>query len=233
MIWLRILCAVTLALGSPGIAGAESAAPPLEVYGRLPGVERAAISPSGGRIVLIGMVNDHRELIVVENGVGIFRKPLADDKIRGVEWAGEDKLLLRFGQTVSLGMGFTADKAELTGMLVVPIGPATGWMIFDNYHHVTGGVAGYHGMFEREGARYGYFGGMTVESATGGDYLANSNPALFEVNLENGKTRRLAERIEDQIDWRDWLVVPTGKSPRRSTSSRRVANGRSRMRNDR
>ena len=196
MIWLRILCAVTLALGSPGIAGAESAAPPLEVYGRLPGVERAAISPSGGR--LIGMVNDHRELIVVENGVGIFRKPLADHKIRGVEWAGEDKLLLRFGQTVSLGMGFTADKAELTGMLVVPIGPATGWMIFDNYHHVTGGVAGYHGMFEREGARYRYFGGMTVESATGGDYLANSNPALFEVSRKwQNSTARGTDRGSD------------------------------------
>ncbi|HEX5776924.1 MAG TPA: hypothetical protein VFX95_09635, partial [Caulobacteraceae bacterium] len=44
------------------------AAPPLDAYGKLPGVDMAALSPSGSHYAIVGEVEGARRLVVVETG---------------------------------------------------------------------------------------------------------------------------------------------------------------------
>jgi len=205
MILRRLFHAATLVAAICCSIGPAIAAPDLEIYGRLPGFEMAAISPSGDRIAIVGVVGDERSLLVTDrSGKLITRAPLGDAKIRSVDWAGENRLLLKAGKTVPLGVGFTADKTELSGMIVIPLDGGKPWSIFDGIRNVTGGIRGYHGAVERDGRWYGYFGGITMQQG----YITTGKADLYRVDLDNGKALLIARHID--AGSRDWIVAPDG-----------------------
>ena len=76
---------------------------PLDAYGKLPTIEDAAISPSGHAVAL--MVTDgEQRLIVVQDlasGQVIFRAPTDAVKMRSIEWAGDEHLLIVTTATAS------------------------------------------------------------------------------------------------------------------------------------
>ena len=204
-----IWCATMFALVS--VASAADAAPPLETYGRLPGFEMAAISPSGNRVAIIGVVGNKRLLIVSEGGQTLLNTDVGVTKLRTLGWAGDDKVLLSVSETVALGLGFTSDHTERRSMLVMSIDAKTVWPVFGKYSKVTGGIDGFYGSYQREGVAYGYFGGMTLtRELSGQSYISSGDPELYEVNLETQKTRLIANRATHQEDRRDWLVSPDG-----------------------
>ncbi|HJQ16531.1 MAG TPA: S9 family peptidase [Allosphingosinicella sp.] len=188
------------------------AAPPIEAYGQLPGFEDAAISPSGERIAMIGVVHERRGLIVIDKDRNpLAALPVGDAKVRGLSWGGNDRVLVRISQTVSLGPGFLAEKTELSTTLVVPVDGGKPWTVFDKYRAVTGGTRGFYGALERDGRWYGYFGGITL--AGGGKEeprLGSTAAELYEVDLESRKPTRIARRLEDEGGDRDWLLGPDG-----------------------
>lgn len=198
---------VIAALASIIGAATAAAAPPLEIYGQLPGFEMAAISPSGKKVAVVGVVGDNRRLIVAEDGKAVTNVDVGNEKLRSLDWAGEDQLLLRMSKTVPLGFGFTSNRAELTHMLVIPIDHKPLWPIFGKFRTVTGGIRGFYGTYQRGGVRYGYFGGITLNER---GYVVSGDSELYEVNLETQKARRIAERAADQQDSRDWVVSPDG-----------------------
>jgi dienelactone hydrolase len=135
---------------------------------------------------------------------------LGDAKVRSVFWAGEDRVLVYKSNTANLGIGFTSDKAELYSMVVVPINGEKIWSVFEKNRLITGGVRRFLGIQERAGRFYGYFGGITVDNdLLSGPALTNTNPVLYEVDLQDQKTREIAPRSSDQII-RDWAVGPDG-----------------------
>lgn len=199
----------------PGMAEAAAAQRPLAVYGNLPGFEMAAMSPSGDRVALVGVVKDTRRLIVFDkNGEPLMTAPLGDQKLRRIIWAGEDMVLLQLSWTVKLGMDFIADKAELSSMIVVPLNGGKPWSVFDHSRSITGGVRGFYGVIERDGRWFGYFGGITLGARStlspGEHFLDSTKPELYEVELKTGKPSRIARRPGDDVD-RDWVVGPDGK----------------------
>lgn len=204
--------AIFLAILAVGGAGA---APPLSVYGNLPGFERAALSPSGNGIAIIGRVGEHRRLIILDKD----RKPVNasvipdDTKVRDLLWAGEDSVLIKISATVNLGGGFTIDRAELFSMLVLPAtGGGKAWGVFQQQSAIQGGVAGFYGVNQHDGRWYGYFGGMTADHNSATDaVLDNTNPILYEVDLQTHKSRKIADRSDDPETYRDWLVGTDGK----------------------
>lgn len=187
-------------------------APRLSVYGALPGFERAVLSPSGERLAIIGEVNDVRRLLVIDAA----SKPLlsvtvGDAKIRGLYWAGEETLLLYKSDTRALSrFDFTTDKAELFSMLVLPLDGKDGWSVFAGNTAITGGVTGFHGIRRKESGYVGYFGGITYERSPSGRYLDNTNPDLYEVDLQTRKAQRVAPAIERDDGFRDWIIGPDG-----------------------
>ncbi|MDB5706110.1 MAG: peptidase prolyl oligopeptidase, partial [Sphingomonas bacterium] len=209
----RMTAACLLAAGVLfGPAETASASRPIAVYGNLPGYEMAALSPSGERVALVGVAADARRLIVLDkDGEPLLAIPLGDQKLRTINWAGEDLVLLHYSQTVNLGMDFVAEKAELSTMLVVPVKGGKPWSVFAGDRTITGGIRGFYGAIEREGRWYGYFGGITLtENGRSETFLGDTNPELYEVDLQTRRATRIARRIS-QDNLRTWLIGPDGK----------------------
>jgi dienelactone hydrolase len=197
-----------------GSASALAAAPPaLSIYGKLPGLEMAALSRSGERVAMIGMVGGERRLVVIDAA----SKPLAsaklgDVKLRGLYWAGEDSVLVYKSDTARLSsMDFSTDKAELYSMLVVPLDGKPAWSVFADNNLITGGVTGFYGIREKQGRYFGYFGGITYDrDLDTGRYLGSTDPVLYEVDLATHKARSIAARF-DGDGHRQWIVGADGE----------------------
>ncbi|MBL8647334.1 MAG: S9 family peptidase [Sphingosinicella sp.] len=194
------------------IPSVAASPPSIEIYGQLPGLEMAAISPSGERVAIVGVVAEARRLIVADkNNQTLLAIPVGTHKLRDVSWAGEDRLLLETGFTVNLGPGFTAAQAELSQMTVVSLNSDPVWNVFQKARTITGGVRGYYGAIEKEGQWYGYFGGITLDgNQRDGFHLGNTAPELYEVNLETGKFDRIARRLDSLEIHRRWLIDERG-----------------------
>src|SRR4029077_56544 len=83
------------------------AAPPVEDYGKLPAIDMVRLSPSGGRYAYVADDGRTRALVVATAD----RKPIdgvnvGSVKVRSVEWAGDDFLLVSLSSTVSRGPDF-------------------------------------------------------------------------------------------------------------------------------
>jgi dipeptidyl aminopeptidase/acylaminoacyl peptidase len=203
---------VLLCLGIPALATAAEV-PPLSIYGGLPGFEMASLSQSGERVAIIGAVKDQRRLVVVDAASKVlFSADVGDAKVRGLYWAGEDTVLVYTSDTSALSqLDFAADKVELYSMLVLPINGKQAWSVFAGNRSITGGVRGFYGIRQKDGKYFGYFGAMTYEGSVSTQmYLNNTNPTLYEVDLDTHKARKLAPAIEGKAH-RQWIVGPDGE----------------------
>ncbi|MES2497281.1 MAG: S9 family peptidase [Pseudomonadota bacterium] len=194
------------------MAGVAHATPPIETYGRLPGFERAALSPSGDRIAIIGVTGDQRRLVIIDRDKKVLTSAaVGNHKLRSISWAGEDKVLIQTSATVALGYGFTTSKTELTNMVVVSLTGKSPWAVFSGNRNITGGIRGFFGAIEREGRWYGYFGGITLENNDGmSNRLGSTREELYEVDLETGKAKRIARRPDSDTIRRDWTIAADG-----------------------
>jgi len=190
-------------------------APPLEIYGRLPGLERATISQSGDHIAVLATVGDVRQVLVLDSTLKVISRFAIDaqSKVRGLTWAGDQILLIDISHTVGLDMGFTADKAELFSVTVMPLGGAKAWGLFVGNRDITGGVWGNYGVVQKNGHWFGYFGAITTKGDGYRDGYGLPDvlkPDLYEVDLETHLHRKIARKTEDGHDHRSWLVDDKG-----------------------
>jgi dipeptidyl aminopeptidase/acylaminoacyl peptidase len=211
------IVALTVLFAGACPAVAEQA-PPLALYGHLPGFEMASISPSGDHLAIIGRVDDKRMLVIVDAA----RKPLIkvpvnpDFKFRGLSWAGDQAVLIDFSVTSDLGPDFIAAKAELSSVIVAPLDGAKPWVVFNGDIDITGGVRGSYGVAQKNGRWYGYFGSFTLENANSEEGLSHVlpsgtlHPDLYEVDLSSHKHRKVARKIEGENSYRDWLLDDKG-----------------------
>ena len=97
--WRLALAAVTI-----GVAGPGRAAPPLAAFGHLPSVDLIALSPDGSKVALVVGDATGRELQVRRVGDRhvLSRVRLADAKVRALQWAGEDHLLVTRSTTADV-----------------------------------------------------------------------------------------------------------------------------------
>ena len=93
----RVVCrTVSLALLLVTLAARALPATPVEVYGRLPSLEKMAISPDGTKLAFVRTNENTRTLVIMSLadkqvlGGGM----LGDAKLRGIEWADDEHLLL-------------------------------------------------------------------------------------------------------------------------------------------
>jgi len=195
-------------------AAPATAAPSLAVYGTLPSLEISAISPTGKLVALVATVKDQRQLLILDDHSQVVRRALIGDiKLRSIAWAGEENVLLWYGQTHFLGIDFVQDKLEFTGVMVAPVADVKPWNIFQGVDTISGGVRGSYGIVQRDGRWYGYFGGITLESGTHRDthYIISGAPELYEVDLQNHNTRRLAKRMVGDNTRRSWRIDEKGE----------------------
>jgi dipeptidyl aminopeptidase/acylaminoacyl peptidase len=193
------LCFCVVSLAAPALA-----APGVEAYGRLPSIEQAAISPDGTKIAFVKTTQDYRVLAIVDIGeeklVGGVR--LGDTKLRSVQWADDDHLLLT---TASTKMPF-----ELSGERIE-------WNLMSVYDLKTKKLSGLLNHIRGNATTMNVVSGPPVVQRKGGEtllfihgtYLTDQTEmALYRVNL----TTNIETMIKQGHDsTRQWLVDDAGE----------------------
>jgi len=205
------ICAMA-ALGLSMVWSAAAAAPPpLEAYGRLPRVEFMRLSPAGGYYAYISVVGDSQRLFVVPIDGG---KPVAvnfdpSNKIRNVEWAGDDYVAITISAATSFGRFSTVDTLEAAKVVILSVKTGAHYIAFDGHAEMLPFVYGRHSYARIDGRWCGFFGAITLAKSVGGrTYLRKGIADLYRVDLDGGAALLVAkggEGIEG------WLVGPDGK----------------------
>ncbi|WEK45194.1 MAG: prolyl oligopeptidase family serine peptidase [Candidatus Andeanibacterium colombiense] len=203
-----LLAAAPLAFGGP--AGAADV--PLAVYGDLPAVEDVALSPGGGRIAVASEIKGERWLLFLDAGMNVLRSAkLGDVKLRGLDWMGEDAVLVTTSETEPLGLGFTTDTFEARHVAIMTVAPQKKLeFVFGNEKAVTNAVFGQFGERRIAGHWFGYYGGVALMLSAGGSRVDHARPTLYAVDLEKNAARKLAPPPAAGY-WRDWVVGGQGE----------------------
>jgi len=203
-----ILCA-WLFLAGPSLAREPV---PLSAYGELPGVEMIAMAPGGTRVAAISRLLDQRHLLVFENGKVLSKIPVADLKVRGLNWAGDDMLVIATSVTYDMPMGFTASKMELNGAIITRFNGAKPELVFANSPSLSNAIFGDYGIRQVKGQWTGFYSGIRYKRSADSTRweFDHGRPALFAVDLAKNRPDLVApSAIEDH--WLDWLVDGEGK----------------------
>ena len=193
--------------------------PPLEDYGKLPAMAFVTLSPTGQKYAFISNSNGKSRLVVatVENKL-IEAPELGAVKVRSLQWAGEDHLLVYTSATVELGIGFTVDKGELGAVLAFDLAHRKAFSVFisQNQTRVANTVVGSYGAAMLDGRWYGFFGAFSYDESgrlkLDGDGRLMED--LYKVDLDTGAFALAAPGSEAL---QDWLVGPDGKVAARMT----------------
>jgi dipeptidyl aminopeptidase/acylaminoacyl peptidase len=220
----RLLSALALAGVLAAAAPCLAAPPPVEDYGKLPAMEMVTLSPSGERYAFVGDDGGVRRLfIATTDDKPVARIGIGAVKVRDVEWAGDDFVLVHFSATVRVGGDYLVDKQELSSAIVINLRNHTQMTAFEHGRgQVDSAVFGMYGTAKVAGRWYGYFGGLAVAPGGNGIYYHTNvtddgdirivNADLFRVDLETGDVVRVAR---GQLKSR-WLVSPQGDIVARS-----------------
>lgn len=188
-------------------------APPLEIYGNLPSFDDAAISPSGEHIALILTEGDKRQIVIFDSAMQpIMSMAAGDTKLRSIDWAGDELLLLSYSQTEELPFGFTGNLIEIYRVMIVSVDskkkPET---IFLNKRGIANATFGSYGVRKVDGKWTGYYGGILFKQEGSGSYkFDHGRPALMAVDLERNEPK-IASYPASEGAYRDWVVGPNGE----------------------
>ena len=204
------ICILAL-LAAPLSASPEP--PPLSAYGALPEVEDVALSPSGDRIATLTTFSQERVLLILDREGSVLRLvKVGDAKLRSMQWAGDEWLILQTGQTQDLGFGFTTDKYEAVLASVVPAGPQGDVQtVFTNQRDMVTSIFGSYGIRQVDGRWKAYVGGLELKRGLGAQrHLGTTSPSLIEVDISSKETKRADGPAADGED-KSWLLGPDGK----------------------
>jgi dipeptidyl aminopeptidase/acylaminoacyl peptidase len=208
----QVLLAV-LALMS--LSGAAKAAPAIEDYGRFPAISDVSLSPSGARLALVANAADGRRLFVksVASGEFLLSLPLEGVRFAGVQWAGDDHLILYTTITMDWAQGFGSRYlSQVNRASVVNLATHKGFDLFGKGGDVVNAVFGGVQAAQVGGTWYAYAAGRP-----GGERPDSiGDPILYKVNLDTGE-RTVFARGNDLTD--GWFVGPSGQIVARMESN--------------
>lgn len=207
-------------LASGSFAGAKGLIEPLPLseYGKLPEVERTAISPSGDLHALITTIEGQRVLLAVKNqSTPIKVVTVGDLKVRSIRWIGEERILLVTSQTGDLGSRFTTDKAEFFIARVIPISDSdVGGVVFGNEKKLNDSIVGRYGIRQIDGRYYGFYGGIEFKKDRRNGSRAqvyvfdHARPHLYRVDFETFEVKKIQNAAKEG-EGRDWLLDEKGE----------------------
>ena len=196
-----VLAAAAFVLAATAVHAA-----PLELYGRLPTLEDVSISPDGSRIAFVRTTGDLRRIYVVSltDHKALGAVNVGDKKLRGLDWADDDHLLIRVS-TTTVPVGFIGMESEWYGLQVYKIGAKSTVSVPDV--HIVKGVdvmnvaSGRVMLSHPDGHTVLFLRGMYVTDRT--------LPALIRVDLDAGYNQRVIR--QGSAASRGWVVNDAGE----------------------
>jgi dipeptidyl aminopeptidase/acylaminoacyl peptidase len=198
------LAAAPADAGAAGAAAAPSAVP-LEVYGGLPHLEDACVSPDGKRLAFVSTEGDTRIIAIVSlaDSAILGRMRVGDAKLRGIEWADDRRLLIWTSET-TVPWGLRGTRHEWFQLQVYDFAKHESRMVPDNYR------------LRQDRIMNTTWGRVMVRRIEGHTVLfvpttyvaERTMPALVRVDLDSGGQRVVRKGLDDT---RRWLVDENGE----------------------
>jgi dipeptidyl aminopeptidase/acylaminoacyl peptidase len=213
---LALLRAIILALAGGLAAVTLAQAAPLEVYGRLPMIEEAAISPDG-TMIAYALTDGDKRLVMVRrraDGEVLARIAAGETKVRDIGWAGTEYIIITSSQTQWVS-DLRGSKRE--------------YLLATSFELATGQQ---RGLMDRAGQgamnivvsppQIRIIDGRLTAIVEGVGFIERRGRiALFQVDLQSGKTRLLEPGYDDTIDWVvDAAGVPVAQTEYQSSDGR-------------
>jgi dipeptidyl aminopeptidase/acylaminoacyl peptidase len=169
-------------------AGLAHAAPPLEAYGKLPAIDMIRLSPSGNHLAFIAADGETRKLFIRNvGGDALLVSRVGTSKIRDIEWAGDDYLLMVASYTYKFSNGAIdkwsySTRVELGVVLEANLKTGKVTRLLANDEGDTfGGAALYLGSRNANGTWYAY---LVADNRRMGQFI-------YRVNLDTGDDKPL------------------------------------------
>lgn len=186
-----------------GILGGPSVAAPLEAYGKLPSIEAVAVSPSGQAVALVVTNGEERMIAVKDLATGKIttRAHTGTVKVRQVQWAGDNHLLIVKSVTAS-PMDILNARRE--------------WLMAFSYDLKKGKVRplmgdvdyGMNTIFDMPVVRT--FNGEPTVFVQGVKFESQRGLlSLFRIDLDTSKSRLVEQGFQHT---QDWVVGPAGEA---------------------
>jgi dipeptidyl aminopeptidase/acylaminoacyl peptidase len=185
---MRLFFAVLFSLWA--LAFTARAAPPVEVYGKLPALDLVRLSPSGERIAFIAVDGEKRKLFVRKTGGdALLVNPVGNTKIRDLEWAGEDYVLVIASIALKYGPGdrdmwHIRNRYETGLIFVADLKTGKVWRVLaDNKTDTFGGAAVHLGSRQIDGRWYEFVA----------SYNLRMGVFYYRVDLETGAAKPMPQ----------------------------------------
>jgi dipeptidyl aminopeptidase/acylaminoacyl peptidase len=206
---------LTILIAAGWLTGAGSAtAAPLEAYGKLPSIEDVNVSPDGSRIAASTTFGDKRRVVVIrlsDNAV-IAGLDVGDTKLRNVEWADDDHLLITMSSTAEV-QDVSGPRREYYQLLVYDLPNRKQYNPLAKAEMGMNVIVGQPMVRRVDGKTWLYNQGIR--------FVANyGNNSLYRTDLSTGVTR-LFEEGERGV--RDWLVDAAGQPLAKALYDERTA----------
>jgi len=193
-----------------GAAVAHAEGPPLSAYGSLPAIEDMDLSQDGRHVASLTRIGGKRAVVVLDDQSRLIRiTEVGEEKIRSLQWIGNDHLLVMSTRTHALPREmYTAAKTEVSLGTILPLAEgAEGYGLFAGQRNIFDGVLGYHGQRNTADGWKGFFGGAEFNSTS--DNQPTLQPSLFAVHMAKNEAQRVARRAGPG-KYADWLLAADG-----------------------
>ncbi len=196
-------------------AGGIAPPPPVEAYGVLPDHDQAVLSPSGQLYATVATIKGVRQVVIVQSDDHQPRSSLTvgQQKIRGLIWADERRLLVRTSNAYSFGPLAVADRYELSHVTVFDVVSRKSFKVLAQDRTFGGTVIADYGIRTMaDGSVHGYFGGLTMtrSMASGDLFFVRRSADLYRVALDDGRPVRVALGAGSEDLVRDWVLGSNG-----------------------
>jgi dipeptidyl aminopeptidase/acylaminoacyl peptidase len=186
-----------------GARAAPADVPPLSAYGRLPNIEQVAISPDGQKLA-ISVTDGEKRMVLIreaaEGGKLLTAMNFGDTKLRGLQWAGAEHVLITKSNTAQ-PYGLEGPKREYWMAFDFNLVTGKQKLLMDGQEEAMNVVLDAPSVRFIDGAPYAFVEGEHFVDGYGWD-------TLYKINLKTGATRRLDSGGSDDTD--GWLVSPQG-----------------------
>ena len=180
------------------IAPATDAAPPIDAFGQLPTLGDIALSPDGTRWAAIvgGVAGSEVQVREVTSGKLLLASPAKDYKMRGLQWADNDRILLTISQTTRIRSEdfMFADRGEFSLMLLYDLTTHSWRRPMDNIKLAANFVAGPPSVRTVDGRPQLIAEGWSTTGST-------LNATLFRIDPVTSRTAAFEKGIADTVDW--------------------------------
>ncbi|MXP24773.1 prolyl oligopeptidase family serine peptidase [Altererythrobacter indicus] len=188
--------------------------PPIEAYGELPAIEDIALSPDGDKLAALGTWNGQRQIFTMDNELHyISSVPVENVKIRRLQWANENTLLVEASQTQKLNMNYNVDQFELYSALLIDTNNKKKIQsVFQDKRNVANAVFGNYGVRKIDGKWKAYYGGIEMQSdhSAQGYVFVGGKQGLYEIDLADNHSKRV-DAPSSADKYNDWLIGTDGK----------------------